>query len=317
MFLRRSFSVGKEIVMLLTGRKKLAALSAVAFTALSIQISGTSLCCTSGQVIEGLSFPSKLLAEPVRFALYLPPDYDFGNRRYPVLYLLHGFTDDESAWIQFGEVNRAADRGIAEGDVPPMIIVMPDGGVTWYVNDFKGRVPYERMLVEELIPHIDLTFRTRTEKEFRAVSGLSMGGYGSLMLAMRHPDLFSACAAFSSGVHTDEEITQMENKRYDELFADLFGENLRGAERLSAHYKEFSPLHLAASRDEEELRQVRWYVDCGDDDFLYRGNAALHLILRDRQIPHEYRIRDGAHNWSYWRTWVSEGLRFIGESFHR
>jgi enterochelin esterase-like enzyme len=277
----------------------------------------TALSGGTGQVVEDLSFKSELLSRKVDFAVYLPPDYDISQRRYPVVYLLHGFTDDESAWIQFGEVNRAADIGIASGAVPPLIIVMPDAGVTWYINDHRGEESYEEMFVSELIPHIDTTFRTRPDREFRTVSGLSMGGFGSLLLAMRHPELFGSCAAFSSAVHTDEEIVAMDDERYDELFTDLFGSRLRGEARLTAHFKEYSPLHLARRVPSEKLKEVRWYIDCGDDDFLYKGNAALHVLLRDLEIPHEFRVRDGAHNWTYWRTWIGEGLRFIGAGFHR
>ena len=299
------------------GLRMLASVVILVFVAGIAQLFPSTLTCSRGQVLEGLSFTSELLAKRINFALYLPPDYDRSSRRYPVVYLLHGVTDDESAWIQFGEVNRTADKAISEGEVPPMIIFMPDGGLTWYINDSRNQVPYEKMFIEELIPHVDATFRTRPDREFRAVSGLSMGGYGSLMLAMRHPDLFGACAAFSSGVHTDSEIVEMEDERYDELFTDLFGDRLRGSERLTAHFEAYSPLHLARSVPLEDLKKVRWYIDCGDDDFLYRGNAALHVLLRDLEIPHEYRVRNGTHDWTYWRTWILEGLRFIGAGFHR
>ena len=194
---------------------------------------------------------------------------------------------------------------------------MPDGGVTWYVNDVGGDFPWESMFIEEMIPHIDSSFRTRPDREFRAVSGLSMGGYGSLMLAMRHTKLFAACAAFSSGILTDQEILEMETERYENLFTNLFGENLRGEQRLNSHFRAYNPLDLAKTLPVDQLKKVHWYIDCGDDDFLYRGNAALHLILREREVPHEYRVRNGAHNWTYWRTWIGEGLAFIGEVFHR
>ena len=270
-----------------------------------------------GRVLEGLSLPSRLLDREVRHAVYLPPDYDTSTRRYPVLYLLHGFTDEEWAWIQFGQVHVAADQGILSGEVPAMIVVMPDGGVTWYVDDHSGEVPYRRMFVEELIPHIDRTYRTRTSREFRAVSGLSMGGYGALMLAMRHPDLFSACVAFSSGVMTDEEAVAMDVERWDHVLGAPFGPGLVGEARLTDQWRENSPLHLAGTIAVEELRRVRWYLDCGDDDFLYRGNAMLHLLLREREVPHEYRVRDGGHVWEYWRTGIRDGIRFLVRSFHR
>ena len=132
-------------------------------------------------VAEGLRIRSKILGKDVAFAVYLPPDYDLSKRRYPVVYLLHGYTDDESGWIQFGEVNLAADRAIAAREIPPMIIVMPDGGVAGYSNDAEGKVRYEEMIVREFIPHVDATYRTRPDRQFRGVAGLSMGGWGTLV----------------------------------------------------------------------------------------------------------------------------------------
>jgi len=270
-----------------------------------------------GQVQEGLHFASAILGREVNYAIYLPPDYESSSWRYPVVYLLHGFTDNESAWIQFGEANLAADRAIADREIPPMIIVMPDAGVTWYINDYQNKNRYEDMLVQEFIPFIDATYRTRAKKEFRGVAGLSMGGWGSLMLSMRHPDLFAACSAFSSAVWKDEEITGMPENRYEELFAELFGHKLKNKNRLNAHFRQYHPIDLAKAQPVESLKSVRYYIDCGDDDFLANGNAILHMTLRERNVPHEFRVRDGAHNWTYWRTGLVEGLKFIGASFHR
>ena len=271
----------------------------------------------SGIVMESLVFDSKILDWNVKYSIYLPSDYNSSTRRYPVVYLLHGATDDETAWVQFGEVNLTADRAIASRQIPPMIIVMPDAKLTWFINDYQGKTRYEDMLITEFIPYIDKIYRTRTKKEYRGISGLSMGGYGALITAMRHPDLFTACAAFSSGTWTDEEIIKMDDKRYENYYAKLYGHNLTGKERLSEHYIKHSPLHQAEILPEETLKSVRWYLDCGDDDFLYRGNSALHVLLRNRKIPHEYRVRDGAHSWIYWRTGIRNGLKFIAEDFNR
>jgi enterochelin esterase-like enzyme len=270
-----------------------------------------------GQVLEGLRFSSLILGQDVKYAVYLPPDYSISSRRYPVVYLLHGYTDDESAWIQFGEVNLAADRAIAARDIPPLIIVMPDAGVSFYINDYQNKVRYEDMFVQEFIPHIDGAYRTRSEKEFRGLSGLSMGGWGALLLAMRHPDLFSACAAFSAAVWADDDFVSMDDKAYGRMMAPLFGPNLTGKDRLTAHFQSYNPLDLAASLSVDVLKKVRYYIDCGDDDFLFKGNAALHVALAERKVPHEFRVRDGGHAWVYWRTGIVDGLKFIGQSFHR
>ena len=273
---------------------------------------------TAGQVLEGLKVPSAILGRDVAFAVYLPPGYEASTQRFPVVYLLHGYTDDESGWIQFGEVQLAADRAIADREIPPMIIVMPDGGVTFYINDAAGKVRYEDMFVRELVPFIDKTYRTRADRDFRGLAGLSMGGWGTLVYALRHPDVFSAGAAFSAAVWSDDDIVGMKPKNWDELFGPLFGaEGKAGRERLTAHFRSVSPLVLARTLPEDSLKKVRYYIDCGDDDFLIKANCALHGILLDRRIPHEFRVRDGGHTWTYWRTGIVEGLKFIGQGFHR
>jgi enterochelin esterase-like enzyme len=293
-------------------------LAALAFGLLAMPQPARSGETASGQVLEGLKLSSAILGREVHYAVYLPPDYATSARRYPVVYLLHGYTDDESGWIQFGEVNLAADRAIADRDIPPMIIVMPDGGVTFYINDAAGKVRYEDMFVKELIPHIDKTLRTRPDREFRGVAGLSMGGWGTLVYTLRHPDLFAAGAAFSAAVWSDEDIVAMPQDSWDKLLGPLFGATgLTGQARLTAHFREVSPLELAKSLPEDSLKKVRYYIDCGDDDFLIQGNCTLHLLLLDRKIPHEFRVRDGSHTWTYWRTGIVEGLKFIGQSFHR
>ena len=160
----------------------------------------------TGKVLESLSVQSKIFGKEVKYSVYLPPDYESSQRRYPVVYLLHGYTDDETAWIQFGETHLIADRAIAGREIPPMIIVMPDAGVTWYINDYQGNVRYEDFFIQEFIPFIDKTYRTRTKKEFRGVTGLSMGGYGTLIYTLKHPELFAACAPFSAGIFTEEQF---------------------------------------------------------------------------------------------------------------
>ncbi|MGC9344583.1 MAG: alpha/beta hydrolase [Bacteroidales bacterium] len=269
-----------------------------------------------GKVLEGLSMNSELLGYDVNYAVYLPPGYAESQRFYPVVYLLHGFTDNETAWIQFGEVHLSADRAIADRKIPPMIIVMPDANVTWYINDYQHKNPYESMIFEEFIPYIDRTYKTRPEKEFRAVAGLSMGGYGSLIWSLHHPEMFSACAAFSAGVFTDIEMKEMKEEEYDNLFHEIYGpENMQ--DRLTKHWKNNSVIELMSTLKIQEIEKVRYYIDCGDDDFLFRGNSTLHITMRERGIDHEYRIREGKHEWIYWRTYITTGLEFIGKSFQR
>lgn len=268
----------------------------------------------TGKVMESLVFQSEKVNYPVKYSVYLPPGYDVSQRSYPVLYLLHGYSDDETGWIQFGEANSIADRGIANGDFPPCIIVMPDGGVTWYINSYDGSDPWEDMFIEEFIPFIESQYRIRSGKEFRAIGGLSMGGNGSLLLSMRHPGMFSSCVAMSSGIFTDEEV--LTNDAYERFFGRIYGPKPVDG-KVTEYWKSYSPLHLAERVDKDQLKSIRFYIDCGDDDFLYKGNSALHVRFRDLGIPHEYRVRNGGHQWSYWRASLYDGLKFISEKFRR
>lgn len=269
------------------------------------------------KVLEGLSMKSSILGEEVRYSVILPPDYETSVRSYPVVYLLHGYTDNETGWVQFGEAQLIAGRAMADQTIPPMIIIMPDGGVSWYINDYLGKEKWEDMFIQELIPFIDRTYRTRPEKQYRGIAGLSMGGYGSLINSMRHPGLFTACAAFSAGVLTDEEMVSWAEDSWDQMFGPLFGNNLAGTDRLTENWKKYSVINLAETLPEDQLKSIRIWIDCGDDDFLAIGNATLHIALTKRHIPHEYRVRDGSHTWEYWRTGLADGLRFIGKDFHR
>ncbi|NER06218.1 MAG: esterase family protein, partial [Okeania sp. SIO3C4] len=235
-----------------------------------------------GKVIEGLTMKSKTVSYNVNYSVYLPPDYDLSKRSYPVLYLLHGYTDNETAWVQFGEVNRIADKAIEDGTIPPMIIVMPDAKVTWYVNNHSGKDNYEDMMIKEFIPHVEKQYRIRSQREFRAVSGLSMGGNGALMWAMRHPELFAACAAFSSAVFTDEEIISGVKNDDNDWFERIYGKMMN--DETPKHWKDMSVLYMVERMKKEELSRVKYYIDCGDDDFLYRGNAALHIALRKKEV---------------------------------
>jgi len=268
-----------------------------------------------GRVIEGLSMPSKITGYHVNYAIYLPPDYETSKRSYPVVYLLHGYSDNETAWIQFGEVHLTADRAIASREIPPMIIVMPDAKVTFYVNDAAGKDRYEDMFFQEFIPYIEKTYRIRGQKEFRAVSGLSMGGYGALIYALKHPDMFVACAPFSAAVWTDEEILAMPSDGFIRRMERIGCTDLNN--RLCENWRKNSVLDLVKTLPKEKIESVRFYIDCGDDDFLIKGNMALHALMTDLKIKHEFRVRDGAHNWVYWRTGIGDALKFIGESFHR
>lgn len=281
---------------------------ATGFLVLSLQF----LQAQSGQVFDDLSVPSKILNMERKFAIYLPPDYETSKRSYPVLYLLHGGGDDQTGWVQFGEVLHIADKAIREGKATPMIIVMPDAntGQRGYFNDITGKWRYEDFFFEELMPYVEKTYRIKGEKRYRAVAGLSMGGGGSFMYALHHPELFSSACPLSAstGPLTIEDA---------KTWVERSGIKDYTQEALQTYYQRHSALALLESVPVEDVKKVRWYIDCGDDDFLYEGNSLVHIAMRKKEIPHEFRIRDGAHNWTYWRDALPEVLSFVSEAFHQ
>jgi enterochelin esterase-like enzyme len=251
----------------------------------------------------------------VKYTIYFPADYDYSQRSYPVVYLLHGYSDDNTGWLQFGEINRYADKAIADGTIPPMIIVMPNGDSSFFINSYDGKEKYEDFFIKEFMPAIEKTYRIKSEKRYRGISGLSMGGYGTMLFALKYPELFAAAAPLSAGIFTDDEMTGMTQPDYDLVFGPLFGKGLKGNDRLNKPWYDYSILKIVETKSTDDLKKVRYWIDCGDDDFLTKGNCLLHLALRDKKVPHEFRVRDGYHCWTYWRTGITEALQFIGESF--
>lgn len=261
-------------------------------------------------VFESLKFDSKKLGKEVAYSIYLPDDYNTSQRNYSVLYLLHGYTDDETMWIQTGEVKEIADKAIDSGDATPMIIVMPNAWDTWYVNQYDGKAPYEDMFFEELIPYIEKTYRAHSKQEFRAIAGLSMGGYGSFLYSLHHPDMFSACAPLSAAIFDDNVMEQRQAKSHKDLFARLFGPGLD-------YWHQNSVLKMLSELDKEKLPRIRYYIDCGDRDGLLEGNFQAHKIMQEKGMKHEFRVRGGGHNWQYWRTALPEVLGFVSGAFRR
>ena len=272
-----------------------------------------SINCIFAQskVFDNLTMNSEILNMDRNYAIYLPPDYETSSRSYPVLYLLHGLGDNQTGWIQFGEVKKIADNAIINGEATPMVIVMPDAntGEVGYFNIPSKNWMYEDFFFNELMPHVESKYRIKSEKRFRAISGLSMGGGGTLTYALHRPDLFSAAAPLSSATgSTDVEESLKRIRRYGFEFT---------RDEMQSLLKANHPLELIEDIPLNKLNSVRWYIDCGDDDYLFEDNSLLHIAFSKRGINHEYRVRDGAHTWTYWRESLPTVLEFVSQGFHQ
>lgn len=254
-----------------------------------VEVPGTPPAATEVQdvphgTVHHHLYRSQALDETRGVVVYTPPGYDpSGSARYPVLYLLHGFGDDEQAWTDVGRAHVIADNLIAAGRAVPLVIVMPDGhGVppAQAARDGGGRPRNNERFMSDLerdvIPLVERTYRVETTPEHRAVAGLSMGGGQSLALGLGRQDLFRSAAAFSAGV-PDGNLSDS-----------------------------FAP---AASKPQAyNERQRMFWVACGKDDFLFQANQRLDKWLTETGIRHEYVVTGGGHTWLVWRNYLETVL---------
>jgi enterochelin esterase-like enzyme len=264
-----------------------------------------------GKVMDNLTLKSDILGMERNYAVYLPPDYETSERSYPVLYLLHGTTDNHTGWVQFGEIKHIADKAIKDGSATAMIVIMPDADTKQmgYTNTPNGW-RYEDFFFEELMPHVEEKYRIRKEKRYRAIAGLSMGGGGTFYYALHRHDLFSSACPLSAstGPLTREDVDRQMKRR---------GIPEATVQQKDEWFANYGVVEMVKTMPEKDLKAVKWFIDCGDDDFLYEGNALVHIQMKKRNIPHEYRVRDGAHNWTYWRQSLPVVLSFISDTFHQ
>lgn len=270
-----------------------------------------SIFSQQSKVYESLSLTSKILNMERKYAIYLPANYETSQRNYPVLYLLHGGGDDQTGWVQFGEVQHITDKAIAEGVSTEMIIVMPDAdtGTRGYFNSVRGNWNYEDFFFKEFMPYIEKTYRIKAKKQYRAVAGLSMGGGGTFMYALHHPELFSSACPLSASVgpvDLKDAETRLKRSLPDATEAEV-----------KKMYETQNALFLVNNMPDADKKAVKWYIDCGDDDFLFEMNSLMHIAMRKKEIPHEFRIRNGGHSWPYWRSALPTVLGFVSDTFHQ
>ncbi len=252
--------------------------------------------------------PSAILGRSVGYCVDLPADYETSAPiRYPVLYFLHGLFENDQRWIDRGG-KEVLDGMLAEGKIGPFIVVLPDAYNTFYVNSSDGKVRYEDFFVKELIPYIDSHYRTIPTRAERGISGVSMGGYGALHLAMEHPDLFEAVSAHSAALLPEFPHpipTQGRWGFYARVLQEAFGSPLS-----EAWWDKNNPLNLA--KHSSTFDGLKIYFDVGDHDRygFEEGNELLDKILTKENYPHEFYLREGDHGWPYLRKYMQYSLLF-------
>lgn len=262
--------------------------------------------------IECRSVHSQILRRDVRYCAILPPSYDSAkSRRYPVLYFLHGLGGNEQFLVTSGGWNLVEDLW-QQQEIGEFLIVTPDAGTSFYINSRDGRVRYEDFFIREFIPFIDRTYRTSPARRARGIGGISMGGYGALHLAFRHPDLFVSVTANSAALLVKFPDIRFANPQQSSLLRIL---HAFGTPPDSAFWHRNDPIVLAHTAN---LAGLKIYFDCGtEDDYgFYRGAQLLDSILTARKVPHEFRLYPGGHNWQYFAARLPAVLEFHSEAFY-
>ena len=236
------------------------------------------------RMTDGVIVQSTFLNFPIPFSVLLPKSYiKEPDKRYPVVYMLHGLGDKPESWNDSWLRVQPTIESLEESGMGDMIYIFPSGYKTYYCNRFDGSYPYMDMLVSELIPFVDATYRTIPDKGHRAVTGYSMGGFGACALALKHPELFCASAPLSMSFRTDEQYMTESQDGWNSQWGRIFGGSGKtGEERLTDYYKEHCPLHQFTAGNKAKYSSVHWFLTCGDDEQqLLFANDDLHVMMRE------------------------------------
>jgi len=260
--------------------------------------------------VECNSLPSKILARSVPYCVVLPASFDADKtRRFSILYFLHGLGDNEQFFVHSGAWNLAEDTR-ERGELKDFLIATPDGYASFYINSRDGKQRYEDFLLEEFFPFIENRYRVAAGRGHRAIAGISMGGYGALHLAFRHPQLFVSVSAHSAALieRLPAFLGPQPNSPRSQVLGAVFG-----SPPDPAFWERNSPLTLARTAN---LGGLKIYFDCGDqDDFGFEaGASALDKILTSRHIAHEFHIYPGRHDAIYFAEHLPASLAFASRT---
>ena len=262
---------------------------------------------------ECRSVLSKILTRDVAYCILLPPGYDTDKtRRYPVLYFLHGLGENEPMLVNSGAWDLIQDLWDKKS-IGEFLIVTPDAGRSFYINSGDGKVRYEDFMIREFLPFIESHYRISAGRRHRGISGVSMGGYGSLHLAFRHPQLFGSVSAHSAALIAKLPRAEMSGDREETISRVLGG--AFGTPFDPAFWDRNSPFTLV--RNGASPAGMKIYFDCGtEDEYGFNSGAqAFHNLLVSRGIPHEFHLYPGGHDAAYVAEHLPASLAFHSQAF--
>ncbi len=261
---------------------------------------------------ECVSVSSKILNRSIPYCVLLPPSYDDEkSRHYPILYLLHGLGDNDQFLIHTGGMNLIQDLW-EQHQLSEFLIVTPAAGASFYIDSQDGKRRYEDFFLQEFMPAVEKRYRTRPGRNSRGIAGISMGGYGALHIAFRHPQLFAAVGAHSAAlIEKLPNINAQNSRQFPQLriLGDAFGSPFD-----AAFWNQNDPVTIARTAN---LSGLKVYFDCGsEDDYGFEsGASALDKLLISRHIPHEFHLYPGGHEWTYFAAHLPASLEFESHAF--
>ena len=270
----------------------------------------------AGSRVEYKTFQSKLLGRELRYGIYLPPSYNSsGTKKYPVLYFLHGLNENEMRWSTRGQTDVMLDRMVAQGKIGEFIVAIPFGAISFYTNTRDGSEKWEDVIVSEFVPMVESTYRVNSSRTTRGISGISMGGYGALKIAMKHPDLFASVSAHSPVLISDLAAARIPGRPGRlQTFVGLF-DKIYGINQDLSYWDANNPLTLA--KDTSKWNGLKVYFDCGtEDEYGFQvGTKELDELLTKESYPHEAHLYPGNHGWDYALQHTGESLLFHWKAF--
>jgi putative tributyrin esterase len=293
-------------------RLRWTAMVTVVFVAGALATAAPTATAQAGRA-ECRSMSSKILGHAVAYCAVLPPSYDAEKaRRYPILYFLHGLGGNEQVLLNSGGINLVDDLWDRK-DIGEFVIVTPAAGRSFYINSRDGKVRYEDFFLREFMPYVESHYRIRAERGARGISGVSMGGFGALHLALRHPELFGSVSAHSAALIEKPSRANLAEAQQNGL-ARMLGEAF-GIPFDAEYWERESP--FAIVRAAPKLAGMKIYFDCGtEDDFGFNlGAQQFHDLLVARKIPHEFHLYPGGHNWDYVVEHFPASLEFHSKAF--
>jgi S-formylglutathione hydrolase len=280
--------------------------------AVMLALAGAGQALAQASKLETVELQTKLVPSPTKYGVLTPPGYDSAKSTpLPLVLLLHGGNGDSGFLAQMRPTIEAA---WAAGDLPPAVIVTPDAHRSLYMDYRDGSQKWETFIVSELIPDIRRRYRVSSDRKQTVVTGVSMGGLGSLRLGFDHPEIFGGLAALEAGIEPalSFDDVKMRNRfqRDDAFFKSIFGDPVD-----RAFWKKANPANMAiANRARIVGEGLQIYVEVGDLDMFHldEGNEYLHRVLWDHQITHEYRLVHGAdHLGKSLPPRLRDGFRFL------